>query len=256
MTTTIPTDGTCGAKRTRATAATHPAVRKVTFNLDTTKADIVPTPAPKPAPVKRKAAKATPAPEPVVVTPTPQHQFLYMDFHKQSHLYLGDRDGYRCYLTLYKGTIQVDRLRPESPIVADLKPYTGKDGYPIKRAAKVYLHSMLPKTDEARWVLEQIVNADDNRTDFITGWASPVTVSTKSKRTPKAPKAAKTPAADVVTAVQIAAELKVDGKVLRAALRGGNVTKPGASWTWPVAQRAALVKQFKQLLDTVAKAKA
>jgi hypothetical protein len=74
-----------------------------------------------------------------------------------------------------------------------------------------------------------------------------------SARTPKEPKA-KVDKSGFVTAVDIAEELKVEGREVRVALRGSGMTKPDIGWMWPKDSKE--LKEARKVIEANLKKKA
>lgn len=150
-------------------------------------------------------------------------------------------EKYNHYLRLHNGIIEVVRLGSESETVRDMKPYNKVD---IKHAARVYRDSYLPKTDEAKQILKEILaNKDDDRRNFI--FDEGPDKKSKLEKPTKAERAQVK--ANMVTLEKICEDLDLVPSRVRSAFRRHDIKKPGHGWTWPKSEYSQVVKMVKQL---------
>lgn len=167
--------------------------------------------------------------------------FVYLQ-GTYTHILINRGKLYNHYLRLYQGTVEIVRFHQESEEVLGMRPY---NKYPLKHAARVYLETTLPKTDEAMDVLMRILASDTEGDDLNFLPTTPAEVLKREKPTKTERMTNK---ANSVTLEQIAQDLNITPQHLRGILRNHDYKKPGARWQWPKTERERLMAQFKKFL--------
>lgn len=181
----------------------------------------------------------------------------FLNASRETYLLVRVNDDTQDYLTMNTGIIDVTTLEKESPQVDALiaaKP----ESQNLVNNARLLMQSVLPKTPRALAVLSLIIaNKDSGRHDFVTEADQVLEIATKqqaktSKRT-KARKEGNTKAIrnqeGVFTLADLARELKLDPRDVRAKFRKANMVKPEGGWVFPNDKRAeitALVQGKKE----------
>jgi len=169
------------------------------------------------------------------------------------------------FLTMRSGTIDIETVDMLSDLGRELKP-AGKASQNLVKIAEQLGKSVLPKSPRAISVLTQIkANTDPERTDFVTAADENLDKLASRSRThrsggeskPKAKKEKKViarKAEGMFSLADLARELNLDPREVRAKFRKANIQKPDIGWAWPTAKRAEILKMVNGGGDVKAKA--
>ncbi len=178
----------------------------------------------------------------------------FFNDNRETYLLVREGESTNNYLNMARGVIDVLTLDKES--ADELKP-APKANQDLVKNANTLKSSVLPKTPLATLVLAQIIaNEDKDRTDFVT--AAEALVQTGGKKTSrkvvngkektkkeKEKKQSPRNAEGTFTLADLARELKLDPRDVRAQFRKAEMVKPDGGWVFPEAKRdeiKALIK--------------
>lgn len=157
---------------------------------------------------------------------------------RYSYALVGENQTHRYYLTLSKGSIELEKHGKHSEFVRGLIPYWKCD---LKHFVEVYWSSTLVKSDEAIQVMDEIrLCQDPSQVNFLTLLPAEKVKVTKAERVKRK--------ANQVSLESICEKLKVPPSRVRAAFRRVDFQKPGARWEWGKSQAVEVTKKIKELL--------
>lgn len=157
-----------------------------------------------------------------------------------SYLLVSSTERFNYFLTLHKGQVEIERHGTKSEFMLGLRPHS-KCG--IKHAAKIYMTSTLPKTDQAMEVLDAIMLSSLDRVNFFS--YQPVEREKRERLTKKERTRLK---ANTIKLEKICDDLGVEPSVVRSRFRRKGIERPGGKWAWPKSQVSEIIKQIKLLM--------
>lgn len=159
------------------------------------------------------------------------------------------------FITMRSGTIDIENIEEKSELGLELKA-APKDSQNIQRIAEQLSKSVLPKTPRAIAVLAQIkANTDKSRVDFLTAadeTLQKINSTSKVHRSGHPVKAKKDTvkanprkAEGMFSLADLARELSLDPREVRAKFRKANMVKPEAGWVFPNNRRKEILSLVK-----------
>ncbi len=176
----------------------------------------------------------------------------FFNDNRETYLLVREGESLNNYLNMAKGVIDVLTLDKESANELTPAPKANQD---LVKNANTLKSSVLPKTPLATLVLAQIIaNEDKNCIDFVTAAEALIQTGDKKtsrkvvdgkNKTKKEKKQSPRNAEGTFTLADLARELKLDPRDVRAQFRKAEMVKPEGGWVFPKSKRdeiKALIK--------------
>lgn len=163
----------------------------------------------------------------------------YTNASRETFLLVRVNDDTNDYINMSRGIVDIVTLDKDMAS-ADLKPAPKANQNLLKNATTIQ-KSVLPKTPLATLVLNQILtNAEQD--DFVTpAEAQLASPKAKAKATQKAKKVSPRNMEGNFTLADLARELKLDPRDVRAKFRKLKMEKPEGGWVFPSARREEIL---------------
>lgn len=166
----------------------------------------------------------------------------YINSNGETFLLVRVNEDTNDYLTMRKGIIDVETISKDEAI--DTLTTSKTLSQNLVKNATTLSKSVLPKTPLAQGVINLILSSKDTLDDYVTPQEKIMTQANQAqakqavkKQRAKDKKPSLRKADGVFTLADLARELKLDPRDVRAKFRKANMTKPEGGWIFPNEKR-------------------